>query len=154
MVFKIQPYRRYQGNFGSIDGDNAAAMRYTEARMDRIASEMLQDIDKETVDFSNNFDDSLQEPTVLPTIIPNLLMNGSEGIAVGMATKIPPHNINEVISGLIALLENNEITINEIIESHIKGPDFPTFGYIMGSDGINSAYNTGRGKVVMRERPQ
>ena len=139
-----------QGNFGSIDGDNAAAMRYTEARMDRIASEMLQDIDKETVDFSNNFDDSLQEPTVLPTIIPNLLMNGSEGIAVGMATKIPPHNINEVISGLIALLENNEITINEIIESHIKGPDFPTFGYIMGSDGINSAYNTGRGRVVMR----
>ena len=139
-----------QGNFGSIDGDNAAAMRYTEARMDRIASEMLQDIDKETVDFSNNFDDSLQEPTVLPTIIPNLLMNGSEGIAVGMATKIPPHNINEVISGLIALLENTDITIDEIIESHIKGPDFPTFGYIMGSDGINSAYNTGRGRVVMR----
>ena len=139
-----------QGNFGSIDGDNAAAMRYTEARMDRIASEMLQDIDKETVDFSNNFDDSLQEPTVLPTIIPNLLMNGSEGIAVGMATKIPPHNINEVISGLIALLENTDITIGEIIESHIKGPDFPTFGYIMGSDGISSAYNTGRGRVVMR----
>ena len=139
-----------QGNFGSIDGDNAAAMRYTEARMDRIASEMLQDIDKETVDFSNNFDDSLQEPTVLPTIIPNLLMNGSEGIAVGMATKIPPHNINEVISGLIALLENKEITISELIELHIKGPDFPTFGYIMGSDGINSAYNTGRGRVVMR----
>tara|TARA_B100002052_G_scaffold291640_1_gene311952 strand:+ start:1229 stop:3721 length:2493 start_codon:yes stop_codon:yes gene_type:complete len=139
-----------QGNFGSIDGDNAAAMRYTEARMDRIASEMLQDIDKETVDFSNNFDDSLQEPTVLPTIIPNLLMNGSEGIAVGMATKIPPHNINEVISGLIALLENTDITVDEIIESHIKGPDFPTFGYIMGSDGISSAYNTGRGRVVMR----
>jgi len=139
-----------QGNFGSIDGDNAAAMRYTEARMDRIASEMLQDIDKETVDFSNNFDDSLQEPTVLPTIIPNLLMNGSEGIAVGMATKIPPHNINELISGLIALLENTDITVDEIIESHIKGPDFPTFGYIMGSDGISSAYNTGRGRVVMR----
>ncbi len=139
-----------QGNFGSIDGDNAAAMRYTEARMDRIASEMLQDIDKETVDFSNNFDDSLQEPTVLPTIVPNLLMNGSEGIAVGMATKIPPHNINELISGLIALLENTDITVDEIIESHIKGPDFPTFGYIMGSDGISSAYNTGRGRVVMR----
>ena len=139
-----------QGNFGSIDGDNAAAMRYTEARMDRIAAEMLQDIDKETVEFANNFDDSLTEPTVLPTIIPNLLMNGSEGIAVGMATKIPPHNLNELTSGLEALLDNPEISIEEIIENHIKGPDFPTSGYIMGSDGINSAYTTGRGRVVMR----
>ena len=139
-----------QGNFGSIDGDNAAAMRYTEARMDRIAAEMLQDIDKETVEFTNNFDDSLQEPTVLPSIIPNLLMNGSEGIAVGMATKIPPHNLCELITGLIALLEKPDITIEEIIANHIQGPDFPTAGYIMGSDGIKSAYSTGRGRVVMR----
>ena len=139
-----------QGNFGSIDGDNAAAMRYTEARMDRIAAEMLKDIDKETVQFTNNFDDSLKEPTVLPSIIPNLLMNGSEGIAVGMATKIPPHNLNELVTGLIALLENPNITVEEIIENHIEGPDFPTSGYIMGSDGIKSAYSTGRGRVVMR----
>jgi len=139
-----------QGNFGSIDGDNAAAMRYTEARMDRIASEMLKDIDKDTVDFINNFDDSLKEPTVLPSIIPNLLMNGSEGIAVGMATKIPPHNLKELVSGLIALLEEPTISIEQIIDQHIKGPDFPTAGYIMGSDGIKSAYSTGRGRVVMR----
>ena len=139
-----------QGNFGSIDGDNAAAMRYTEAKMDRIASEMLKDIDKDTVEFTNNFDDSLKEPSVLPSIIPNLLMNGSEGIAVGMATKIPPHNLNELISGLGALLENPNIHIDEIIDQHIKGPDFPTSGYIMGSDGIKSAYTTGRGRVVMR----
>ena len=139
-----------QGNFGSIDGDNAAAMRYTEAKMDRIASEMLKDIDKDTVEFTNNFDDSLKEPSVLPSIIPNLLMNGSEGIAVGMATKIPPHNLNELISGLGALLEKPHIHIDEIIDQHIKGPDFPTSGYIMGSDGIKSAYTTGRGRVVMR----
>ena len=139
-----------QGNFGSVDGDNAAAMRYTEARMDRVASEMLQDLDKNTVDFTPNFDDSLEEPSVLPTQIPNLLMNGSEGIAVGMATKIPPHNLNELISGLVALLQNPDITIEEIIENHIKGPDFPTAGFIMGSDGINSAYQTGRGRIVMR----
>ncbi|MDC0145397.1 DNA gyrase subunit A [bacterium] len=139
-----------QGNFGSIDGDNAAAMRYTEARMDKIAAEMLKDIDKETVKFTNNFDDSLKEPTVLPSIIPNLLMNGSEGIAVGMATKIPPHNLNEIVTGLIALLENPNISVEEIIENHIEGPDFPTAGYIMGSDGIKSAYSTGRGRVVMR----
>ena len=139
-----------QGNFGSIDGDNAAAMRYTEARMDKIAAEMLKDIDKETVQFTNNFDDSLKEPTVLPSIIPNLLMNGSEGIAVGMATKIPPHNLNELVTGLITLLENPNVSIEEIIEKHIQGPDFPTAGYIMGSDGIKSAYSTGRGRVVMR----
>tara|TARA_B110000196_G_C21143796_1_gene665365 strand:+ start:420 stop:2924 length:2505 start_codon:yes stop_codon:yes gene_type:complete len=141
-----------QGNFGSVDGDNAAAMRYTEARMDRVASEMLQDLDKETVDFIPNFDDSLEEPTVLPTQIPNLLMNGSEGIAVGMATKIPPHNINELIGGLIALLNNPEISIEELIKEHVQGPDFPTAGFIMGSDGINSAYTTGRGKIIMRGR--
>ena len=143
-----------QGNFGSVDGDNAAAMRYTEARMDRVASEMLQDLDKDTVDFTPNFDDSLEEPSVLPTQIPNLLMNGSEGIAVGMATKIPPHNINELISGLVALLQNPNITIEELIENHIKGPDFPTAGFIMGSDGINSAYQTGRGRIVMRGKAE
>tara|TARA_B100001115_G_C15831420_1_gene415003 strand:+ start:4 stop:2106 length:2103 start_codon:yes stop_codon:yes gene_type:complete len=118
--------------------------------MDRIASEMLKDIDKDTVDFINNFDDSLKEPTVLPSTIPNLLMNGSEGIAVGMATKIPPHNLKELVSGLIALLEEPTISVEEIIDQHIKGPDFPTAGYIMGSDGIKSAYSTGRGRVVMR----
>ena len=143
-----------QGNFGSVDGDNAAAMRYTEARMDRVASEMLQDLDKDTVDFTPNFDDSLEEPSVLPTQIPNLLMNGSEGIAVGMATKIPPHNINELISGLVALLQNPNITIEELVENHIKGPDFPTAGFIMGSDGINSAYQTGRGRIVMRGKAE
>ena len=111
---------------------------------------MLQDIDKNTVQFAPNFDDSLEEPTVLPTIIPNLLMNGSEGIAVGMATKIPPHNLRELVTGLKALLENPEISIEELVENHIKGPDFPTGGYIMGIDGINSAYSTGRGRVVMR----
>ena len=141
-----------QGNFGSVDGDNAAAMRYTEARMDRVASEMLQDLEKNTVDFIPNFDDSLKEPTVLPTQIPNLLMNGSEGIAVGMATKIPPHNLNELVSGLIALLQNPEISIEELIADHVQGPDFPTAGFIMGSDGINSAYTTGRGRIVMRGR--
>ena len=141
-----------QGNFGSVDGDGAAAMRYTEAKMSKIASEMLKDIEKETVSFQPNFDDSLEEPTVLPTQIPNLLMNGSEGIAVGMATKIPPHNLKELVSGLIALLENKDITNEEIFENHIKGPDFPTGGYIMGVDGIKEAYCTGRGRVVMRGR--
>ena len=140
-----------QGNFGSIDGDNAAAMRYTEAKMDRLASELLKDIDKDTVEFRPNFDDSLQEPTVLPALIPNLLMNGSEGIAVGMATKIPPHNLNELISGLIVMLENKDIQIEELFE-HIKGPDFPTGGYIMGIDGIKDAYTTGRGRIIMRGR--
>ena len=141
-----------QGNFGSVDGDGAAAMRYTEAKMSKIASEMLKDIEKETVLHQPNFDDSLEEPTVLPTQIPNLLMNGSEGIAVGMATKIPPHNLNELVSGLIALLENKEITSEEIFNEHVKGPDFPTAGYIMGIDGVKSAYTTGRGRVVMRGR--
>ena len=139
-----------QGNFGSIDGDNAAAMRYTEARMGKISAEMLQDIDKNTVSFTPNFDDSLEEPSVLPTIIPNLLMNGSEGIAVGMATKIPPHNLEELVHGLVALLENPEISIEELSSKYIQGPDFPTGGFIMGSDGIKSAYTSGRGRVVMR----
>jgi DNA gyrase subunit A len=141
-----------QGNFGSIDGDNAAAMRYTEARMDRVASEMLKDIEKDTVDFQPNFDDSLEEPTVMPTQIPNLLMNGADGIAVGMATKIPPHNLRELVSSLKAILNNNEITIDELIENHIQGPDFPTGGYIMGIDGVHSAFKTGRGRVIMRGR--
>ena len=118
-----------QGNFGSVDGDGAAAMRYTEAKMSKIASEMLKDIEKETVSYQPNFDDSLEEPTVLPTQIPNLLMNGSEGIAVGMATKIPPHNLKELISGLIALLDNQQITNEELFENHIEDPDFPTAGF-------------------------
>ena len=141
-----------QGNFGSVDGDGAAAMRYTEAKMSKIASEMLKDIEKETVVLQPNFDDSLEEPSVLPTQIPNLLMNGSEGIAVGMATKIPPHNLTEIISGLIALLENQEITSEDIFTEHIKGPDFPTAGFILGTDGIKEAYTTGRGRVIMRGR--
>ena len=120
-----------QGNFGSIDGDSAAAMRYTEARMHRISSEIMRDLEKKTVDFQPNFDDTLQEPVVLPAIIPNLLMNGADGIAVGMATKIPPHNLTEVVNGLIALIENSDITTGEIM-THIKGPDFPTAGLILG----------------------
>jgi len=141
-----------QGNFGSIDGDNAAAMRYTEAKMARIASEMLRDLEKETVEFQPNFDDSLEEPTVMPTVIPSLLMNGADGIAVGMATKIPPHNLRELISGLLALLENSDISIDELIGGHIYAPDFPTGGYIMGIDGVHSAFKTGRGRVIMRGR--
>ena len=143
-----------QGNFGSIDGDSAAAMRYTEARMDRISSEIMRDLDKETVDFQPNFDDTLEEPVVLPAIIPNLLMNGADGIAVGMATKIPPHNLTELLSGLNALLDNPEITIDELFTDHIKGPDFPTGGYIFGIDGIKNAYTTGRGKVIMRAKTE
>ena len=141
-----------QGNFGSVDGDGAAAMRYTEAKMSKIASEMLKDIEKETVSYQLNFDDSLKEPTVLPSQIPNLLMNGSEGIAVGMATKIPPHNLRELVSGLAALLESPEMTSEQLFIDHIKGPDFPTAGYIMGTDGVKEAYTTGRGRVIMRGR--
>lgn len=140
-----------QGNFGSIDGDRAAAMRYTEARLAQISSQLLDDIDKDTVPFVPNFDESLQEPTVLPSRIPNLLVNGSAGIAVGMATNIPPHNLNEVVSGILATIENPEITIKELMK-HIKGPDFPTAGTIMGRDGIRDAYETGRGKVVIRAK--
>ncbi len=138
-----------QGNYGSIDGDSPAAMRYTEARMQRIAEEMLADIDKETVDFQLNFDDTLKEPTVLPAKIPNLLVNGSSGIAVGMATNIPPHNLSEVIDGTVAYIDNNDITIDELMQ-HIKGPDFPTGGLIYGHEGVKDAYHTGRGRIVVR----
>lgn len=139
------------GNFGSVDGDPAAAYRYTESRMSKIALEMLQDIDKDTVDFMPNFDESLQEPTVLPARIPGLLINGSSGIAVGMATNVPSHNLTEVINGVIALIENPDITIDELM-NHIKGPDFPTAGIIMGRSGIRAAYHTGRGKILVRAR--
>ena len=140
-----------QGNFGSVDGDSPAAMRYTEVRMKPIAAEMLKDLDKETVDFSLNFDDSLEEPTVMPSAIPNLLVNGASGIAVGMATNIPPHNMREVVSGLIALIDNPEIEITDLMK-HGTAPDFPTGGIIYGYDGVRQAYLTGRGKVVIRAR--
>jgi DNA gyrase subunit A len=140
-----------QGNFGSIDGDSPAAMRYTEARMRKMADEMLADIDKETVDHQLNFDDSLQEPTVLPTRVPNLLINGASGIAVGMATNMPPHNLSEVVDGTIAFIDNRDIEIDELIE-YVKAPDFPTGGIIYGYDGVREAFHTGRGRVVMRAR--
>ena len=139
------------GNFGSIDGDSAAAMRYTEVRMAKITQEMLADIDKETVDFMPNYDESLQEPTVLPAKIPNLLINGSSGIAVGMATNIPPHNLNEVCNGLEMLIDNPDVTVDELMTA-IKGPDFPTGALILGREGIKKAYSTGRGSVKMRAR--
>jgi len=142
-----------QGNFGSIDGDGPAAMRYTEARLRRIAEEMLSDIGKDTVDFGLNFDDSLEEPTVLPARIPNLLINGASGIAVGMATNILPHNLREVANGIIAYVDNRDITIPELME-HIKAPDFPTGGIIYGYDGVKEALETGRGKIVVRARTE
>ncbi|MBU2940144.1 DNA gyrase subunit A [Lacinutrix sp. C3R15] len=138
-----------QGNFGSVDGDSPAAMRYTEARMRKISEDMLADIDKETVDHKLNFDDTLEEPTVLPTRIPGLLVNGASGIAVGMATNMPPHNLTEVVDGTIAYIENNDIEIDELIQ-HIKAPDFPTGGTIYGYDGVKEAFHTGRGRIVMR----
>ena len=138
-----------QGNFGSIDGDSPAAMRYTEARLRKIAEEMLADIDKETVDFQLNFDDSLTEPTVLPSGIPNLLVNGASGIAVGMATNMPPHNLSEIIDGTIAYINNREITISELMQ-FVKAPDFPTGGIIYGYEGVREAFETGRGRIVMR----
>ena len=140
-----------QGNFGSVDGDNAAAMRYTEIRMSRIAHELLVDLDKETVDFGPNYDDSEKEPLILPTKIPNLLINGSSGIAVGMATNIPPHNLNEVVDACLTLLKNPDISIDELIEC-IPAPDFPTAGIIYGVSGVRDGYRTGRGRVVMRAR--
>ncbi len=140
-----------QGNFGSVDGDSAAAMRYTEVRMDRLAHELLADLDKETVDFGENYDGSLEEPLVLPCKFPNLLVNGSEGIAVGMATKIPPHNLSEVISALIAVIDNPTLTFEELIDL-VPGPDFPTAGFILGREGIHQAYRTGRGIIQMRAR--
>ncbi len=138
-----------QGNFGSVDGDEPAAMRYTEARLSRLADELLADIDKDTVDFQLNFDDSLQEPTVLPTRLPNLLVNGSSGIAVGMATNMAPHNLTEVINGIIAYIDNENITIEELMH-YIKAPDFPTGGIIYGYSGVREAFETGRGRIVQR----
>lgn len=155
MVRLAQPWSmRYplvegQGNFGSIDGDSPAAMRYTEARLSKLAEEMLADLEKDTVDFQNNFDDSLREPMVLPSKIPNLLLNGSSGIAVGMATNMPPHNLGEVVDGIIAYIDNRDITVEELM-NYIKGPDFPTGGLIYGIDGVLEAYKTGRGRVVIR----
>jgi DNA gyrase subunit A len=140
-----------QGNFGSIDGDPAAAMRYTEARMARIAHEMLADIDKDTVDFAPNYDDNETEPVVLPTRIPNLLVNGSAGIAVGMATNIPPHNLTEVVDGLIALIDRPATTVEQLAQV-VTGPDFPTAGYIYGTGGIREAYTTGRGTITLRAK--
>jgi len=140
-----------QGNFGSIDGDSPAAMRYTEARMRKISEDMLADIDKETVDHKLNFDDTLQEPTVLPTRIPGLLVNGASGIAVGMATNMPPHNLYEVVDGITAFIDNNAIEIDELI-THVKAPDFPTGGIIYGYEGVREAFKTGRGRVVIRAK--
>ena len=159
MVRMAQPWSlRYplvdgQGNFGSVDGDSPAAMRYTEARLKRIAEELLADIDKDTVDFRLNFDDTLQEPTVLPARIPNLLVNGASGIAVGMATNMAPHNLTEVINGTMAYIDNRDITIAELME-HVKAPDFPTGGTIYGYDGVRDAFETGRGRVMMRAKAE
>ncbi|HKY61647.1 MAG TPA: DNA topoisomerase (ATP-hydrolyzing), partial [Gemmatimonadota bacterium] len=157
LVRMVQPFSlRYplldgQGNFGSVDGDPAAAYRYTEARLAPIAGEMLADIEKETVDYTPNFDDRLEEPTVLPSRLPNLLVNGSSGIAVGMATNIPPHNLREVVDALCALVDDPEIDLDGLMR-HVKGPDFPTGGFVFGNEGIREAYDTGRGKIVMRAR--
>ena len=141
------------GNFGSVDGDSPAAMRYTEARMAKITEEMLKDIRKETVDFMPNFDESLKEPVVLPARFPNLLVNGSSGIAVGMATNIPPHNLGEVIDGTIALMDHPDADLDDITQ-YIKGPDFPTGGLILGKEGIRQAYRTGRGRIVVRAKTE
>ena len=142
-----------QGNFGSVDGDNPAAMRYTEARLNKLAEEMLADINKDTIDFQSNFDDSLEEPTVLPAKIPNLLVNGASGIAVGMATNMAPHNLGEVIDGIIQYIENKDITISELMH-WVKAPDFPTGGIIYGYEGVKSAFETGRGRIVIRARAE
>ena len=141
------------GNFGSVDGDPPAAYRYTEAKMSKMAVEMLTDIDKETVDFMPNFDDRLKEPTVLPSRFPNLLVNGSSGIAVGMATNIPPHNMGEVIDAMCCLIDNPEAQLEDVMQ-HIQGPDFPTGAMIMGRSGIRAAYATGRGKIIVRARAE
>ncbi|HZY24376.1 MAG TPA: DNA gyrase subunit A, partial [Bacteroidales bacterium] len=142
-----------QGNFGSVDGDSPAAMRYTEARLKKIAEETLADIDKDTVDFQPNFDDSLTEPSVLPTRIPNLLVNGASGIAVGMATNMPPHNLSEIIDATIAYIDNKDITPEEIMH-FVKGPDFPTGGIIYGEQGVKDALETGRGRIVVRGKTE
>ena len=141
------------GNFGSVDGDPPAAYRYTEARMSKISNILLENIDKDTVDFAPNFDEKRREPTVLPTRIPTLLVNGSSGIAVGMATNIPPHNLTEVLDGAVAMIDNPDITVEELME-YIKGPDFPTRASIMGKSGIRSAYATGKGKVIVRAKTE
>ena len=142
-----------QGNFGSVDGDSPAAMRYTEARMRKMSEDLMADIDKETVDLQLNFDDTLKEPTVLPTSVPTLLVNGASGIAVGMATNMPPHNLTEVVDGTIQYIDNNEITIEELIQT-IKAPDFPTGGTIYGYEGVKEAFLTGRGRVVIRAKAE
>ena len=141
------------GNFGSVDGDSAAAMRYTEAKMSKITIQMLRDINKDTVDFIPNFDGEEKEPSVLPSRFPNLLVNGSTGIAVGMATNIPPHNLREVIDGVLMLIDNPEVTISDLM-TKIKGPDFPTAGIILGRAGIKSAYETGRGRILVRAKTE
>ena len=157
LVRMAQPWNmRYtlvdgQGNFGSMDGDSAAAMRYTEARLTQVGEAMMQDLEKETVDMDRNFDNTLDEPTVMPTRIPNFLVNGASGIAVGMATNVPTHNLGEVIDGCVAYIDNPDITVDELMQ-HVKAPDFPTGGYIMGMQGVRSAYETGRGRVVMRAK--
>src|SRR5450759_1734784 len=157
LVRMAQPFSlRYplidgQGNFGSVDGDPPAAMRYTEARLDAIAERLLDDIDRETVDFKPNYDESREEPEFLPNRVPNLLVNGSEGIAVGMATKIPPHNLTEVIEATIYLIEHPDAKVEKIIQM-VPGPDFPTGGYIYGKSGILEAYRNGRGSFIMRAR--
>jgi len=147
------PLIKGQGNFGSIDGDSPAAMRYTEVKLAKIAHEFLTDIEKETVDFIKNFDESLDEPVVLPTVIPNLLINGSSGIAVGMATNIPPHNLNEVINALVYVIDNPEYSEEQIFQL-IQGPDFPTGGIIYGKKGILDAYTTGRGIIKVRGKAE
>ncbi|HQW46969.1 MAG TPA: DNA gyrase subunit A, partial [Chitinophagaceae bacterium] len=157
MVRMAQPWSlRYmmidgQGNFGSVDGDSPAAMRYTEVRLQKIAEAMLEDLEKDTVDFQNNFDDTLQEPTVMPTRIPQLIVNGASGIAVGMATNMVPHNLSETIDAICAYIDNREITTEEIMK-HIKAPDFPTGGIVYGMEGVKQGFETGRGRVVVRGR--
>ena len=140
-----------QGNFGSMDGDPVAAMRYTEAKLSKLSDEVLADLEKDTVDFQNNFDDSLQEPTVLPTKVPLLLLNGSSGIAVGMATNMAPHNLSECCDAICAYIDNPEITVEELMH-YVKGPDFPTGGIIQGRQGIKDAFETGRGRIVIRSK--
>ena len=142
-----------QGNFGSMDGDPVAAMRYTEAKLSKLSDEVLADLEKDTVDFQNNFDDSLQEPTVLPTKIPLLLLNGSSGIAVGMATNMAPHNLTECCDAICAYIDNPDITIEELMH-YVKGPDFPTGGIIQGRQGIKDAFETGRGRIVIRSKTE
>jgi len=157
LVYMAQPWNMRSvlvdghGNFGSMDGDGAAAMRYTEARMSKIAVEMLRDLDKETVDMTPNYDGEEEEPTVLPARFPNLVVNGSTGIAVGMATNIAPHNLGETIDAVIALIDNPDLTTAEMMQ-YLKGPDFPTGGYILGRSGIRNSFETGRGTIIMRSK--